>query len=244
MARVNERPRVAWVTGASGSLGRAVVARLARDGWAGVASGGRRPPDGLPASWHGMASALDDPTAARAAAMAAVSRWGRLDLAVLAAGGWEGGSGLAGPAGDGLLERLWRINTETAWHSARAAAAAMAGGAAAPGPRAIVLVAAFGALAVPAGAGQAAYRASKAAIASLADALTSDLGAQGIGVFAVAPTTLDTAANREAMPGADRSSWVSVDDLADLVAFLATPAAALLAGSVLPASRRVQFDHT
>lgn len=229
--------RVAWVTGAGGALGTAVVQRLAADGWHGVASV-RREEGALPPNWREHTGALDDAEAAGQAAAAALSAHGRLDLAVLAAGAWEGGAA-AHRAEPGAFERMWRANAESAWQCARAAAGAMARGPVG-GTRSIVLVGAFSALARPAPSGQSAYRAAKAAVVALAEGLASDLAEDGIAVFALAPTTLDTAANRRAMPDADASRFIRLDDVAAIVAFLATPAARALSGAVLPLDARVR----
>jgi NAD(P)-dependent dehydrogenase (short-subunit alcohol dehydrogenase family) len=236
--------RVAWVTGGGGALGRAVVSRLARDGWHGVATG-RREVAPLPPGWRSVAADLAVADAARRAADAALDGDGDLHLALCAAGAWEGGERVP-DAPDAALERMLRANLDTAWHAAHAAAAAMLRAAAstpadqAPPPRTIVLVSAFGALARPAAGGQAAYRAAKAAVAALADALAADLAERGIAVVALAPTTIDTPANRRAMPDADHARWLSPDDLAAVVAFLATPAARALSGAVLPLDARVR----
>jgi len=56
----------------------------------------------------------------------------------------------------------------------------------------------------------------------------------GIRVNAVLPSTLDTPANREAMPGADASKWVSPDSLAAVIAFLLSDDSRDLSGAVLP----------
>lgn len=229
--------RVAWVTGAGGALGTAVVRRLAADGWCGVASV-RREEGTLPPNWRGHTGRLDDPQAAGQAAAAALSAHGRLNLAVLAAGAWEGGAS-AHRSEPEAFERMWRANAESAWQCARAAAGAMVRGAAG-GPRSIVLVGAFSALARPAPSGQTAYRAAKAATVALAEGLASDLADEGIAVFALAPTTLNTPANRHAMPEADASRWLSLDDVAEIVTFLATPAARALSGAVLPLDARVR----
>ena len=90
--------------------------------------------------------------------------------------------------------------------------------------------------AAAAGAGQAlkgAYIASKSALQRLVETLAAELAGSGIAVNSVAPTTLDTPANRAAMPDADPSAWVSLDAAADAIAFLATRAGAAVHGQHL-----------
>lgn len=84
------------------------------------------------------------------------------------------------------------------------------------------------------GAGMAAYTASKAAVAALTVALAEELKDAGILVNAVAPSTLDTAANRSAMPKADFSKWVPLDAAAETVAYLVSPQNLVLSGAIVP----------
>ena len=58
----------------------------------------------------------------------------------------------------------------------------------------------------------AAYTASKAAVAALTVALAEEVAKEDILVNAVAPSILDTPANRQAMPKADHAAWPKVDD--------------------------------
>lgn len=80
----------------------------------------------------------------------------------------------------------------------------------------------------------AAYAASKAAVASLTQCLAEELKAERIWVNAVVPSTLDTVANRRAMPTADFTQWPSVDDAAQTIVFLASPQNAVTRGALVP----------
>ncbi len=75
-----------------------------------------------------------------------------------------------------------------------------------------------------------AYCAAKSALQRLVESLSHEVRADGIHVNSVAPTTLDTPANRSAMPDADRSAWVPLDVAAQAIAFLATPQGAAVHG--------------
>jgi NAD(P)-dependent dehydrogenase (short-subunit alcohol dehydrogenase family) len=77
------------------------------------------------------------------------------------------------------------------------------------------------------------YTMSKAAVAALTVALAEELAPARIGVNAVAPSILDTPANRASMPGADVSKWVQLADLAETMLFLASPAC-LASGTLVP----------
>lgn len=80
----------------------------------------------------------------------------------------------------------------------------------------------------------AAYTASKAAVAALTQALSEELAPEGIWVNAVAPSILDTPANRTAMPGADHERWPRVEEVASTILHLASPANGSVRGAVVP----------
>jgi NAD(P)-dependent dehydrogenase (short-subunit alcohol dehydrogenase family) len=112
-------------------------------------------------------------------------------------------------------------------------------GRAVPGPSGarggrIVNVAARPALEPRLGAGMAAYTASKAAVAALTQALGEEVAGEEIWINAIAPSILDTAANRAAMPDAEHGRWVSPAAAAELIAFLAAPDNRVTRGAVIP----------
>ncbi len=98
----------------------------------------------------------------------------------------------------------------------------------------IVNVATRPALEWRAGAGMAAYAASKAAVAALTVALAEEVVQSGILVNAVAPSTMDTPANRRAMPKANHAAWTKVEDVAATILFLASPENRVTRGAVVP----------
>jgi NAD(P)-dependent dehydrogenase (short-subunit alcohol dehydrogenase family) len=98
----------------------------------------------------------------------------------------------------------------------------------------IVNVAARPALEWRSGAGMGAYTASKAAVAALTVALAEEVVKDDILVNAVAPSILDTAANRAAMPKANYAAWPKVDEVARTILFLASPANQVTRGAVVP----------
>jgi NAD(P)-dependent dehydrogenase (short-subunit alcohol dehydrogenase family) len=98
----------------------------------------------------------------------------------------------------------------------------------------IVNVAARAALEWSRGAGMVAYTASKAAVAALTAALAEEVAKDGILVNAVAPSIIDTPANRQAMPTADHALWPKVEEIAATIAFLASPENRVTRGAVVP----------
>jgi NAD(P)-dependent dehydrogenase (short-subunit alcohol dehydrogenase family) len=123
------------------------------------------------------------------------------------------------------------LNLVTAFLSCAAAVNAMtrtgAGGR-------IVNVAARPAVEWRTGSGMAAYTASKAGVAALTAALAEEVVKSGILVNAVAPSIMDTPANRAAMPQADYSAWPKVAEVAATILFLASPDNKVTRGGVVP----------
>jgi len=85
---------------------------------------------------------------------------------------------------------------------------------------------------VPPAGGFIAYTVAKSAVIALTQALAHEERPHGIAVNAVLPSTMDTAANRRAMPDADRSGWVSTEAVADVIAYLASSGA--VSGACIP----------
>ena len=83
-------------------------------------------------------------------------------------------------------------------------------------------------------AGMAAYSASKSAVLRLTESMAAELKDQGINVNCIIPGTIDTPQNREAMPNADYSTWVTPESLADVILFLSSAASRDIHGAALP----------
>ncbi len=82
--------------------------------------------------------------------------------------------------------------------------------------------------------GMIAYTAAKAAVASLTQCLAAEVVGAGILVNAIAPSIIDTPANRKAMPDANFDAWPKPAQLAATIRFLASPANALTTGALVP----------
>ena len=98
----------------------------------------------------------------------------------------------------------------------------------------IVNVAARQALEPRLGSGSVAYTIAKAGVAALTTALGAELASEDILVNAVAPSIMDTPANRKAMPKADFASWPKVEEVAATILFLASPENTVTRGAVVP----------
>ncbi|UJR80740.1 SDR family NAD(P)-dependent oxidoreductase [Sandaracinus amylolyticus] len=79
-----------------------------------------------------------------------------------------------------------------------------------------------------------AYAAAKGAVTALTQSLAEELRPEGIWVNAVVPSTMDTPANRAAMPSADFTTWPSVEDVAETIVFLASPRNRTTSGALIP----------
>ena len=82
-----------------------------------------------------------------------------------------------------------------------------------------------------------AYAASKAAVLNFSESLAKELVQFGVTVNALVPSVIDTPANRKAEPGADTSRWLKPEEIASVVEFLASDAAAVVNGSAVNLTR-------
>lgn len=126
------------------------------------------------------------------------------------------------------FQNMMQMNARTCFLCCRAAAARMADGGR------IVNIAARPGVEPRTGANMSAYAASKAAVAALSEALGEELAGRGILVNAVAPSILDTPQNRADMPDADPADWPKAEDVAETIAFLASPDNTVTRSAVVP----------
>ncbi|HXY99150.1 MAG TPA: SDR family NAD(P)-dependent oxidoreductase [Stellaceae bacterium] len=224
------RDRHVVVTGGTGALGTAVVAALlARGATCHVPYIIAAEAENFPHRGHERVRLLPTGTLAEEVAVAAVyDGIARLWASIHLAGGFAM-SAFAATDKAALMAQL-EMNLVSAFLCCRAAVRAMqrAGGGR------IVNVAARPALEPRLGAGMIAYSVSKAGVAALTQALAQEVAGAGILVNAVAPSILDTPANRRAMPKADYALWPKVEEVAEAILFLASPGNAVTRGALVP----------
>jgi NAD(P)-dependent dehydrogenase (short-subunit alcohol dehydrogenase family) len=225
------------VTGGTGALGREVVRALLASG-ASVAvpfreeEGFRRLQAETAAGARLLGAPVDlgDVSATARFVEDAVGRLGRLDGVAAIAGGYTG----SGPLPSAPVEewtRMMRANLDSAYSVARAVLPHL--------QRARGAMVMVGSKVVDGGgAGAAAYAVSKAGVVALARVLALENREHGVRVNCVLPGTIDTAANREAMPKADRSRWTPPEAIARVIVFLLSAESAPVTGAVVPVDAR------
>jgi NAD(P)-dependent dehydrogenase (short-subunit alcohol dehydrogenase family) len=226
--------RVAVVTGGTGALGQAVTVRLLADG--AIVAVPYAVEDERERLMQRVAAAdrqrlivksadVIDVKAMTAFAEGVVAAQGKIDILVAGVGGFAGGSLL-----DTELEtwtRMLDLNLTSVFSAAKAVVPAMV-----RARYGRVVVVASRAVVPPSG-GFIAYTVAKAGAIAFTQALSQETSGQGITVNAVMPSTMDTPANRAAMPGSDRKGWVPVEAVADAIAVLAREASAHITGTLL-----------
>jgi len=223
--------KVLIVTGALGALGK-VVTEAALSRGARVA-GIDHAPSQMPATAERIEIGsvdLSDAAQAKTAVEAAAKHFGRLDALINIAGGFAFET-----VGEGDIKtwhRMHTLNLLTALNTSHAALPHLAASKAGR----IVNIGAMGAL--QAGSGMGPYAASKAGVHRLTEALANEWKGK-VTVNAVLPSIIDTKTNRADMPNADFSKWVTAQELAEVILFLASDAASGITGALIPVSGRV-----
>lgn len=214
------------VSGGGGALGRAVVARLLDAGaHVHVPAHGARDVEALaPLESQRLHVASPVDLTDEAAVAQFYAGVDSLYASVHLAGGFVFGALADASVED--LDRMVAMNLRTCWLCCREATRRM------EGTGRIVNVAAKPAL-VPT-RDVVTYAATKSAVAGLTLALAEELAPRGIWVNAIAPSIMDTPANRQSMPDADFDAWPKVDEVAQAIVHLASPDNAVARGAIVP----------
>ena len=220
--------KVVLITGANGGLGTSVTQAFL-DAGAAVAGTSRKIQQSEFAGTKFIAISADisNYEGAKQVVDEVLSRFKRLDVLAHTVGGFTGGSSIP-DTDDATFSRMLEMNLYSTFHTLRAAIPALRQS----GSGRIIAIGSRAAL--EPGAGVGAYSASKAAMVSLIR--TAGLENQDAGVTAnvILPGTIDTPANRKAMPKADFSQWVQPSTIASLAVWLASEAAKDVNGAVIP----------
>jgi len=248
-----QRPRVCFVTGASGGIGRAVAVALAEAGhtqiavaWSGNAEGGAQTCKAVEAAGAtslGVAVDVSDPTSVESAFKQVEAAFGPPEVLV----------NNAGITRDGLLMRMsdddWgavlRTNLDGAFHMIRRATPKMMR---ARFGRIVNVGSVVGSVG---GAGQANYSAAKAGLIGLTRATARELASRGITCNVVAPGPIGTAMTdalsddrrTELAAAVPLGRFGSPEEVAATVAFLASDLAGYITGAVVPVDGGLGMGH-
>ena len=231
---MNSKPRTILVTGGTGALGTAVTKRLLDDG------------HNVAATWVVKEEAealrysigpterlvvvetnVTDPDSITNSLRDVEEALGPVEGLVHLVGAWKGGTHVHELPLD-VWDRMLDLNLRTAMLCCRAVLPTMRDS----GWGRIVLVSSR--TARQDRSGQAAYAIAKAGVAVLAETIAEENVGLDVTANVVAPSTLDTPANRAAMPDSDFSAWVPPEDVAANISFLLSQEAGQLRGAWLP----------
>lgn len=220
--------KVALVTGANGGLGKHVTQAFLQAGATVVGTAPRLEAATLPhGKFTAIAAEISRLQAARNLVEQVVARFGRIDVLAHTIGGFAGGAPVA-ETDDATFQKMMDMNLNVTFHVLRAVIPAMRKN----GWGRIVAIGSRAAL--EPGANVGAYSASKAALVSLIRTVAEENKDAGITANAILPGTIDTPANRQAMPKADFSQWVRPEKIADLMVFLAGDSGSEITGAAIP----------
>jgi len=222
------KDKVVLVTGANGGLG-SYITQAFLDAGATVVGSSRKieGSDFAGANFVAIPAELSDRQGANALIESVVRRFGKLDVLAHTVGGFAGGKSVV-QTDEATFQQMLDLNLNSLFHILRAAIPVLRksghGRIIAIGSRA----------AVEPGAGVSAYSASKAAMVSLMKTVALENGDAGVTANVILPGTMDTPANRKAMPDADFSKWVQPANVSSLVLWLAGDAAKEISGAAIP----------
>ncbi|MDQ4025984.1 MAG: SDR family oxidoreductase [Actinomycetota bacterium] len=226
--------RTVLVTGGTGALGTDVTRRFLVDGHRVAATWVvKEELDAVPEAVRTaeglmlVETDVTDPSSVAAAVEEVETEFGAVDVLVHLVGAWKGGRAVHEVDVD-TWDRILDLNLRSAFLCSRAVLPAMRN----QGWGRIVLVSSR--VARQGRSGQAAYAVAKAGVAVLAETIAEENRGLDVTANVVAPSTLDTPANRTAMPDSDFDAWVPPEDVAASIAFLASQEAGQLRGAWLP----------
>jgi NAD(P)-dependent dehydrogenase (short-subunit alcohol dehydrogenase family) len=220
--------KVVLVTGANGGLG-SFVTQAFLDAGATVVGTSRtiHPSDFKNPAFAAIPAEILSPEGARVLIDQVVARFGRIDVLAHTVGAFAGGQSIA-DTDDATFHKMFDLNVNSAFYLLRAAIPTMRK----TGDGRIVAIGSRAAM--DPGPHVGAYSASKAALVSLIRTVAAENKDAGITANVILPGTMDTPANRTAIPNADISKWVQPASVASLVVWLAGEAGKDVNGAVVP----------
>jgi len=220
--------KVVLITGANGGLGTAVTNAFLQAGAkvAGVSKKIQNSEFPGP-NFIAYPGEIGSTDAARTVVASVIAKWEKIDALVHLVGGFAGGKSVV-ETGEATLDQMLDVNLRAAFHMFRAVLPDMR----ARGAGRILAIGSRTAVDPQPMAG--AYSASKAALVSLVRTIALENKDRGISANVILPGTMDTPANRAAMPGVDPAKWVQPAQVASLLVHLASDQASEISGAVIP----------
>jgi NAD(P)-dependent dehydrogenase (short-subunit alcohol dehydrogenase family) len=227
--------RVALVTGGTGALGSSVALDLLKSGarvavtyrsdkeWAALEARAGE----LRSNLTGAQVDLEQARDVERLAASILTNWQRIDYLVAVAGGFAAGKSFE--TDEKTWDHMLSLNLRSLISCLRSVVPVMI-----RQNFGRIVTVSSGSILRGGGAGIAAYAVSKGAVRELSEILADELKTYDIHVHCILPGTMDTEANRLAMPKADFSKWVRTEEVARVVRFLLSDDARPVRSVVVP----------
>jgi NAD(P)-dependent dehydrogenase (short-subunit alcohol dehydrogenase family) len=218
------------ITGANGNLGLSVVNRLLEDGYHILAASGHIGAGNLPHHKNLEIREVNllKEEEAQIFAKTALQSNPDIQAAVLLVGGFA--IGRIADTGKAELDRMINLNFYTAYHLVRPLLSHFLSR---PQGGQFILVGSRPGLNAVDGKDFFAYSLSKAMIFKLAEFINAEGKDKGVTATVIVPSTIDTEANRKAMPNADFSKWVPAENIAGAISFSLSETGKMMRESVI-----------
>ena len=156
-----------------------------------------------------------------------VERFGTIDVLVNLVGGYLGGKNIT-ELGENDWDAMMGLNLKSAFLITKHVISVMKSG---KGGKVVHISSRTG---LKSDGYDSAYAASKAALIRFVESTSQEFKQYNVNVNCILPTTIDTEANRKAMPKADFSKWLSTEDLTNVVLFLCSSESKVINGAAIP----------
>lgn len=217
------------ITGVTGNLGSAVAKKFIGEGYDVIGTVHKQPLENnfSENSFEKIKVDLLNEENCRQLITSVTEKYGKIDVAVLTAGGFMSGNLASTNSSD--IYQQYQQNFETAYNIARPVFIQMLK----QGSGCIFLTGSRQGLDVSKGKETVAYSLSKSLIFRLAEILNAEAKGKNVVVSVIVPSIIDTVQNRQAMPDADFSSWVKAEQIADAIYFYSSDKAASIREPVI-----------
>lgn len=225
MQNTKMQKKISLITGARGNMGRALVQRFVVDGFHVIGVDAHAGDDAAQFEAHAVDLLNED--AANSFVQSIIATHQRIDVAVLTVGGFAMGSIAETKTSD--IAQQYKLNFETMYNVARPVFVQMLK----QGSGRLFLVGARPALSAAGSKGMVAYGLAKSLVFRVAEMMNDEAKGSNVSVNVIVPSIIDTPQNRAAMPDANFATWVTPEQIAEVVAFHASEAASALRESVI-----------